>query len=147
MGPVRDEDGCFRRLVDMERAESFRATYGGGPGTAGAARQNVGQFLDRLEAVQPPGDPEMRDDVLLVVSELVSNAVRFAPGPVTLWLRSTGEGLHLMMSDTSTALPCVRKGRGPGNRGRGWPTVNALSDQVNVLARADGKDIHVFMLW
>lgn len=122
LGPVRDrddEDGCFRRLVGMERAESFRATFAGGPGTAGAVGQAVGLFLDGLEAVQPPGDPEVRDDVLLVVRELVTNAVQFAPGPVALWLRSTGDGVHLMMSDTSTVFPCVRMAHGPGCGGPG----------------------------
>ncbi|MFF0067030.1 ATP-binding protein [Streptomyces sp. NPDC005279] len=81
------------------------------------------------------------------MSELVTNAVKFAPGPITLWLRPTVEGVHMVVSDTSTVLPFVRDGCRPGDGGLGWPMINALSNQVNVLTRADGKDVHVFMPW
>jgi hypothetical protein len=31
--------------------------------------------------------------------------------------------------------------------GIGWHLVHALCDQVSVIVRPDGKDIHVFLPW
>lgn len=46
-----------------------------------AARILTDRYLDALERLVTPSEPDRRDDVLLVVTELAGNAVQYAPGP------------------------------------------------------------------
>jgi hypothetical protein len=140
-----DEDG-FQQFVDNELGEGFRAIFDGGLGAVVAARLAAGRFLDGLAAVRPPGARDVLGDVVLVVSELVTNAVKFAPGPITLGLRLTVAGVHVVVGDTSTVLPFAREVGAVGEGGLG-PMIDKLADQVNVLTKVGGKDVHVFMPW
>lgn len=111
------------------------------------ARLTAGDFLRRLARAAPPSSPDHWNDVLLVVDELAANAVQYAPGPFTLRLRPTFDGVHVTVHDTSTTPPSPRPFR-PGRAGGiGWHLVHTLCDQVSVVVQPDGKDVHVFLPW
>jgi anti-sigma regulatory factor (Ser/Thr protein kinase) len=112
------------------------------------ARLTAEAFLRGLSRSRPPAASEHWHDILLVVAELAANAVQYAPGPFRLSLRTTFDGVHVTLADTSTVPPAPRSFR-PGERGGGigWYLIQTLGDQVSVIVRPDGKDVHVFLPW
>ncbi|WP_405010204.1 ATP-binding protein [Kitasatospora sp. NBC_01539] len=76
-----------------------------------------------------PGDlPTVAEDVLLMVSELVTNACLHAGGPRELTLQRTADGLRVEVADNSLDPPRLRTGRPrtvPG--GHGLLVVDRLS--------------------
>ncbi len=79
------------------------------------------------------------------MAELVTNAVRHAPGPVDLELSCDG-CLRVAVTDTSTSPPVARIPDLRGGGGFGWHLVVALADRLEVRMRLvppDGKTITV----
>ncbi|MFI9155873.1 ATP-binding protein [Streptomyces sp. NPDC053367] len=112
------------------------------------ARLTAEAFLADLSRSDPPSAPEPWDDILLVVAELAANAVQYAPGPFRLAMRRTFDGVHVTLGDTSTTPPSPRAFRpGEGGGGIGWYLIQTLGEQVSVVVREDGKDVHVFLPW
>ncbi|WP_376772566.1 ATP-binding protein [Streptomyces zagrosensis] len=112
------------------------------------ARLAASQSLDTLICRDPPTSPISHGDILVVVTELGANAVQYAPGPFTLRLRRTFDGVHVTVADTNPTPPTPRRcdpARGAG--GIGWHLIQALADQVDVVRKPDGKDIHAFLPW
>lgn len=93
----------------------------------------------------PPAGRTFHDDVLLVVSELVTNAVRHAPGPLGLELGLVPGGIEIAVRDTSSRPPRSRTPDLTG--GRGWPIVQTLARRVRVVPRHDGKTVHAELIW
>jgi hypothetical protein len=71
----------------------------------GQARGFVGAFLDRAAVRGVTVAEVKRGDALLVVSELVTNTMRHAPGLCTLALALHEGQLEIAVSDTSGRLP------------------------------------------
>ncbi|WP_336317891.1 ATP-binding protein [Streptomyces lavendofoliae] len=142
-GPLSDDWNG----VDGDIAEGLSVRFSGELGDVTDARLATGMFLDGLAAADPPAEADSRDDILLVVTELAANAIQYAPGPFTLRVRRTFDGVHVMLRDTNPAppkpVPSRRAGK-PG--GLGWHIVQALGT-VNVLLQHDGKEVHVFLPW
>jgi len=69
------------------------------------------------------------DTVLLLVSELVSNAVRHAGGAVEVSARQVGETLRVEVSDGSPQMPQVRDHSVDSTGGRGLQMVDKLADR------------------
>jgi len=127
---------------------SLTATFGGALRHVAQARLAAEGVLYALARASPPMDPESWYDVLLVVDELAANAVQYAPGPFTLRMRPTFDGVHVTLRDTSTTRPSPRAFRtGRGGGGVGWHLVHALCTQVSVVVHPDGKDVHAFLPW
>ncbi|MEV0681437.1 ATP-binding protein [Actinosynnema sp. NPDC050436] len=107
------------------------------PATAGAsaqARRIVG------EAVAAWGvSPDVAEDAALVVTELVSNAVDHASGPVELTVGRTEAGLRIEVADQSPAMPDPRPVQVDSARGRGLIIVAALSREWGTSPTAGGK--------
>lgn len=132
-----------------DEIQDWEARFDGGFGDVTRARLRAEEFLAKLARSTPPATPEYRDDVLLVVSELAANAIQYAPGPFGLTMRRAFDGVHVTLSDTSTTPPAPRPFR-PGNGsggGIGWYLIHTLCDQVSVVIRDDGKDVHAFLPW
>ncbi|MGW7243539.1 SpoIIE family protein phosphatase [Streptomyces sp. NPDC054804] len=82
---------------------------------------------------------DTRDNVLLLVSELVTNAVRFATGPVTVRLIRTGRSLLCEVGDTGNGRPRLRRGGLYDDRGRGLYVVHRLTTRWGVRWTDTGK--------
>ena len=108
-------------------------------GSVGAARDFTRAFLaDAAEALPA----SVLEDVLLVVSELVTNAVRHAPGPCALDLTQDRDQVTIAVSDSFAALPVPRRADlTSGTGGLGWHLLGDLARYVRVAARPDGKTI------
>ena len=84
-------------------------------------------------------------DSQLIVSELVTNAFKYAPGPSALNLEIRGPALEVTVWDTNPALPIARAAE-PGRIGQhGLEIVFALCDGFDVRREPVGKRITVTM--
>ncbi|MEU8983007.1 ATP-binding protein [Streptomyces sp. NPDC048309] len=140
--PSRDEN------LSGTEFESLTSTFAGQLRNVTDARLAAEDYLRALARASPPSAPEHWDDILLVVTELAANAIQYAPGPFELHMRPTFDSVHVTLSDSSTTPPAPRRFRPTqGGGGIGWHLIHALSDQVSVVVREDGKDVHVFLPW
>ncbi|MHA6765643.1 ATP-binding protein [Streptacidiphilus sp. PAMC 29251] len=110
-----------------------RASYSlnGMSGCIATARQLAGAFLGTQS--------QAGADALLLVSELVTNATRHAPGPCELSLSDDGTQWTIAVSDTSPAMP---QPRAPdlvaGGGGFGWHLLQTLAATVQLTPTEDG---------
>lgn len=74
-------------------------------------------------------------DALMLVSEMVTNAVRHAPGPCALYLVNDDKELTIAVSDTSTEVPRPRTPDPHGGGGFGWHLLRSIATQVDVHLR------------
>ncbi|MEU3558068.1 ATP-binding protein [Streptomyces fragilis] len=88
--------------------QTGRALAGDGEDIAHARHLAAG-FLTRVQAEHGlPVSQRAMDLTQLVVSELVTNAHKYAPGPVLLDLRLTGDMVEVAVWDSNPALPIAR---------------------------------------
>lgn len=80
----------------------------------------------------------LRDDTLLVVSELVTNAVK-QRDPFVFTLRRKGDAALIEVTDTSPGKPEVRNAAETETGGRGLLLVEAISAEWGVRYEADGE--------
>lgn len=124
-------------LAQREEAEPVRhavLVLAAAPGSAARARRFTQDVL------RPMRGSLSMDDLLLVVSELVTNAVRYGEGGPTLTLHARGGCVRVEVSDRGPLLPT---GADPSNeeRGRGLHLIDALSTRWGIDAREPGKAI------
>ncbi|MEV7175394.1 ATP-binding protein [Kitasatospora sp. NPDC093679] len=105
-------------------------------------RAGARAFLTRAHLPRP-----LREDALVVISELVTNTVRHTHAPGSLRLAHGPSGLDVDVSDTSRVLPQPRLAEpGAALGGRGLTLVAALCDSVSVtLDTASGKTVHAHL--
>ncbi|MET9931758.1 ATP-binding protein [Streptomyces sp. NPDC006324] len=106
------------------------------PSTAGAARDQVRDLLHTTGCAPPP--QSVIDDILLVVSELVTNAHRHAGGLTGFTAHVADGTLTVRATDASPSDPTT-----PG--GFGWPLIQKLSRHVTVTPLGTGKTIQVVL--
>ncbi|WP_229898457.1 ATP-binding protein [Streptomyces finlayi] len=116
------------------------AGYDGSTAGIAAARAFAMDFLHllgtRCGLVVPA---RLREVVPLVVSELTTNACKYAPGPQRLELEADEADLRLSLWDTSPALPVVLAAD-PGRIGQhGLAIVTALCQDYTVHPQPPGK--------
>ncbi|GAA2449318.1 ATP-binding protein [Streptomyces sp. NPDC051041] len=118
------------------------AHYTGEPGCIAEARSFAAQFLEQLRTEWcAPVDDRADGAVLLVVSELVTNADRHSDGPYILELEGTGASVKVSVYDSSAALPRAFP-RDPERIGRhGLEIVKALAREVTVERVPVGKRV------
>ncbi|WP_327233266.1 ATP-binding protein [Streptomyces sp. NBC_01317] len=111
------------------------------PADAAEARALARSFLDGHAAPE-----HTLADVLLVVSELVTNAVRHAGGVTAFRVAARPGAVEIVVQDASPVPPVTKEHRGqwlPG--GYGWPLVNRLAE-VTVVSLGDaGKIVRASM--
>ncbi|MER7599229.1 ATP-binding protein [Streptomyces hydrogenans] len=72
------------------------------------ARDLAGSFLTDVQAVHGlPVSPDAMSTVQLVVSELVTNARKYAPGPCLLTLEVTGGSVQVNVWDSNPTPPLL----------------------------------------
>ncbi|MFJ3666800.1 ATP-binding protein [Streptomyces sp. NPDC090106] len=70
------------------------------------ARSGAARFLTRAQSEQGlPVSARAMDLAQLVVSELVTNSLKYAPGPVMLELRIVADTVEITVWDTDPTLP------------------------------------------
>ncbi|WP_030222888.1 ATP-binding protein [Streptomyces sp. NRRL WC-3626] len=118
------------------------AHFTGEPGCIAEARSFAAQFLQQLRTEWCAVVDERADGaVLLVVSELVTNADRHSEGPYILELEGTDTALTVTVYDSSAHLPRVFP-RDPERVGRhGLEIVRALARDVSVERVPVGKRV------
>jgi anti-sigma regulatory factor (Ser/Thr protein kinase) len=80
-------------------------------------------------------------DVVLAVSELLTNAVRHSPGPWSLEALRSDAGLTVTVSDACPDPPKPRAADVVNGGGFGWHMVHTLADDLIVRPHEHGKDI------
>ncbi|TXL83561.1 ATP-binding protein [Streptomyces sp. IB2014 016-6] len=108
------------------------------------ARRAARAFTDRLT---PAPGPDMADTLVLVVSELVTNALRHGGGHYTLELSAGPDTVTAAVSDPNPAHP---RERAPdlngGSGGFGWHMVRRLTHHLTVTpGPRHGKTIHAHL--
>lgn len=116
--------------------------FDGEPGCIAQARALADRFLTRLAAEWfAPLGTHTRSDLMLTVSELVTNADRYSHGPYLLELEGTAESVSVTVYDSSTALPVLYSPDPSRLGGHGMEIVVALCDRVTAEAVPVGKRI------
>ncbi|MFF7331682.1 SpoIIE family protein phosphatase [Streptomyces sp. NPDC008150] len=85
------------------------------------------------------GLEERADDVCLLLSEVLTNAVRYAAGPVTVNVRRSLRDLTVEIGDQDPRLPQPRLAEPGDESGRGLLLVSTLSDEWGARPTGDGK--------
>ncbi|HET9168798.1 MAG TPA: ATP-binding protein [Actinospica sp.] len=112
----------------------------GGVASIRRARDDARAFLVR---VRPELAEKTVEDVLLAVSELVTNAVRHAPGRCTVRLAVDEQRVSVAVSDGSSSDPTIRPPRADGRGGYGLHLLRALAGDFEVRPDAGGKTVSV----
>jgi anti-sigma regulatory factor (Ser/Thr protein kinase) len=113
-----------------------RETLAAEGGSCARARQLV------REAATTWSLPEdLSDDAQLVVTELVSNGIDHAKGPLDLTVRRMDGGMYIEVRDRSVALPRLRPVDPTSARGRGMQLVDALSVRWGTSPDGTGKSV------
>ncbi|MEU6576894.1 ATP-binding protein [Streptomyces sp. NPDC046805] len=122
------------------------AHYTGEPGCIAAARSFAARFLDQLRTEWCAAIDDRADgELLLVVSELVTNADRHSDGPYILELEGTDIAVTVSVYDSSVALPRPFP-RDPERVGRhGLEIVYALASEVIAERVPVGKRVCALM--
>ncbi|MFC8147774.1 ATP-binding protein [Streptomyces paradoxus] len=131
-GPGTDEQATLR----------CGAVWADGAVCAVEARRALQAFLAHVPCTgRTPVPAPLAIDAELVVSELVTNAIRHAPGPCGMILRLSGDELAITVWDTSAEQPVVRKRDGQRFGGHGMHVVHAVSAEVTVASLGVGKQV------
>lgn len=116
--------------------------------TPESVRQARGFALDVLEEVAE-ADPDHVDDVVLVVSELTTNAIRevarIGGESVRLGVTAGPRWTHLYAVDSAPTLPEHADLGLLAGSGRGVPIINALAAMTWIDQGEHGKTIHVVL--
>ncbi|CAK7283194.1 MULTISPECIES: ATP-binding protein [Streptomyces] len=124
--------------------EPLRRTthFTGEPGCIAEARAFAAQFLEQLRTEWcAPVDRGVEGELLLLVSELITNADRHSDGPYILELEGTDTAVVISVCDSSTALPHLFP-KNPQRVGRhGLEIVHALATEVVVERIPVGKRV------
>lgn len=124
---------CPQPAVPIMYAENYERV----PESAGAARRLVVRALETWQLAQ------LADTATLVVTELVSNAVRHACGDgmrVTV-LRMSDRRVRVSVTDRDPARPRVQDQDPQQERGRGLIIVAAESERWGVELLPGGKQV------
>jgi anti-sigma regulatory factor (Ser/Thr protein kinase) len=85
---------------------------------------------------------EKAEEILVVLSELATNALIHTDGPAEIRLAHRAGQVRLDVSDTSTEQPDQKTGPTDGEHGYGLALIaTALADEITCTTRHDGKTI------
>ncbi|MEF9904572.1 ATP-binding protein [Streptomyces sp. P9-A2] len=139
MEPVpTDEDGS---ALDRPAPQTTVALDEEGTSIA-QARHLAADFLARVQAEHGLHVPQRALDLTqLVVSELVTNARKYAPGPVLMDLRIAGDTVEVVVWDSEPALPTARATDAGRVGQHGLEIVMAVARSLVVQREPGGKRV------
>ena len=117
----------------MAGAETIESTND--PRLALAARQQVVAWLEET------GLESLTDDAILVVSELVTNAVLHGKGCLGVELSRSGAGVRIGVTDGSTHAPVLGFASAGSMTGRGLRMVSGLVAAMGIDPAPNGKTV------
>jgi anti-sigma regulatory factor (Ser/Thr protein kinase) len=131
-------------LPAFDRSPRTSVAFDGDPEMIAAARHFAADFLAKVQAEYGVPVPARLIGVTqLVVSELVTNSCKYAPGPCLLDLALTGSVVEITVWDTDATLPVARAAE-PGRIGQhGIEIVLSLCEGFDVRRDPVGKRIKV----
>jgi len=97
------------------------------------------QLVDLLDTVQRA----VREDVELIVSELVTNSVRAGATVIDLTLEVGPQRVEVEVTDDAAGWPTPRTAGPDGVDGRGLEIVDQLADHWHTVASPPGKRVIV----
>ncbi|MFJ6530554.1 ATP-binding protein [Streptomyces longwoodensis] len=117
-------------------------TLGRDGGSIAQARQHAAAFLDQAHVdYRVLVSARVRDLTQLVVSELVTNAHKYTPGPVLVELRMSVRAVDIVVWDSEPTVPAARAAD-PGRVGQhGLEIVQAVTEYLFVEQEPVGKRI------
>ena len=102
------------------------------PASAAEARRFVGRALRSV-------DPSTRDVAVLLTSELVTNALLYAQGRITLRIEASERAYRVVVHDESPRPAVPQRASPEATSGRGLALVELLSSSWGVERLDDGK--------
>ena len=132
-----------RTGVKVRQAEQVHVPFAAS--AAGTARQHLSSFLHDQGMAQP-----VMDDALVVISELVSNAVRHATPQVgggldVSWALADGALVLTVEDGGSSREPHVVAAQAEAEGGRGLSIVSVLTRRWWVEQQADGVRVSALL--
>lgn len=128
-----------------ERLGTSRAGYDGGMSVTSALPQDSGAAREARKLVESQlsawGVEFVRDDLQLIASELVTNALTHTDGPVTISLIAAPDHVRIEVADAGSATPTVRSPSDDDDHGRGMAIVEMLSRAWGTIATETGKTV------
>lgn len=120
----------------MERTDCYQIRPGP-PGLRCVEARELAQSV-LAEAGAPPQQVE---DVVTVVSELVSNAQRHGGGVTALQITARAGAVTIEVSDRSPRRPRIQPWAPARPGGFGWRMVNRLADTTDIHSHRGGKTV------
>lgn len=130
-----DRDTAVRSTQARPSGPSARVDLREGLHSPAQARAAVAALSEEL------GLEDLTDDVMLIVSEMVTNAFRHASPPVALEIHSEGDRVLVSVADSSPDQPRPRVADEASEGGRGLLLVDLLSDGHGVRPDPPGKTV------
>jgi anti-sigma regulatory factor (Ser/Thr protein kinase) len=130
-----DRAEALRHIDDRSAAPREQIDLRDGLNGPAQARAALAAYTERL------GLHEIHDDLVLVVSEMVTNAVRHAGPPVALEIQTDPDAVLIAVKDGSPNRPRPRDAGQDAEGGRGLMLVDALSVEHGVRPDPPGKTV------
>jgi anti-sigma regulatory factor (Ser/Thr protein kinase) len=138
---IADEDGTMPPMVLLRAAE----VYDGRPSMIAEARQLVRALFQEARERGVPVGARPDEDAQLVVSELITNAFRYAPGRCTLVLELDASILRIAVSDTRAQEPEPAPHDPQRVGGHGLEIVLKLCTRFETRPTESGKTITAYL--
>ena len=98
-------------------------------------RRSIGEVLDEW------GLSALKDSTLLLVSEVVTNAVLHARTQIKVEMKREGAGVRISVSDGSPLPPSLRRPADTSTTGRGLRLLDLLADSWSTQSSDNGKTV------
>ena len=136
-----DDAAVLVARLPSRSAPVLERSFPAQPSSAGVARVWLGDVLDilRADGLLPEAGAETLGVAQLLLTELVSNAVRYSERPVLVRLHPDGGRLCVDVEDTSERMPVLRHPEDAAAEGRGLRLVDGLADDWGVRLVDRGK--------
>lgn len=129
-------------MLEVTDAMHLTVALDGRSASIADARHTAADFLVRVQAEHGFAmSARAMGDTQLVVSELVTNSLKYAPGPVLLELRLDGDHVNISVWDSDPTLPLARAAD-PGRVGQhGLEIILKLVEAFEVRREPVGKRV------
>ena len=139
--PAYDDAAVLVARVSAARISPAQRTFPAQPISAGIARTWVSDLFDlwTSPADAVPVTDDQRDTAALLLTELVSNAVRHSDQSFRAQVELTDRRLRVEVEDTSERMPVLRQPEAAATEGRGLRLVDTLATSWGAQLEEQGK--------